>query len=94
MKNAAFIFFLASFSSLVAAGSNDVMKNLGDPIRGQPSPQQPSFSLSKGYFSLFDIFKISVVTPQPDTAKSKFEQPKGTIQKKIEIKRMSSFLSF
>ncbi len=69
MKKAAFVFFLALFSSLVAAASNDSVKKPGDPIKGQPSPQQPSFSLSKGYFSLFDIFRAPVVPSRPDTTK-------------------------
>ncbi len=74
MKKAAFLFFVASFASLVTAASNDVVNKKVDPIdpiKGQPSPQQKSFSLSKGYFSFFNVFKSSDVCPKPDTLPNK-----------------------
>jgi len=87
MKKVAFVFLLASFSSLVAAAGNDIITKPGDPIKGQPTPQQPAFSLSKGYFSLFDIFKVPVAAPKPDTMRTKFTVPadrsKNFSQKKI-----------
>lgn len=86
MKKVVFVFFVASFSSLVAAASNDTMKRPGDPIKGQPSPQQTTFSLSKGYFSLFNILPAQVVAPKQDTSKSKLITapllPKGEPMKK------------
>jgi|GEM_PF-1935047 len=71
MKKVAFMIMAASFSSLVAAASNDIVKKPGDPIKGQPSPQQTTFTLSKGYFSLFNILPAAAVTPKTDTVKTK-----------------------
>lgn len=71
MKKFLFVLFLASFSSLVAAASNDVIQKNGDPIKGQPTPQQTGFELSKGYFSLFDLLRAPSVSPKVDTSKSR-----------------------
>ena len=65
MKKILIASIFLSFSSLVFAAGHDVMASPGDPKK-EKQPQ-PSFSLSKGYFSLFNI--IPYTKPQPDTAK-------------------------
>jgi len=67
MKKAAFIFLFASLTSLVAAASNEVMAVPGDPKKEQ-QVKQPTFTLSSGYFSLFNIF--SSPAPQADTTRT------------------------
>jgi hypothetical protein len=66
MKKAAFIFLLASFSSLVAAAGNDVLVEPGDPKKEQQK-QPPTFTLAQGYFSIFNIFSMPL--PEPDTSR-------------------------
>lgn len=87
MKKVAFVFSLVMFTSLVAAASNDVIAKSGDPIKGRPSGQQPSFTLSKGYFSLFNILPAPAITPAADTARSKPmlapQMPKSEPHKKL-----------
>jgi hypothetical protein len=72
MKRVLFLLFLGSFSSLVAAASNEV-KDLSspDPVKGQQTSTSSSFELSKGYFSLFDLLKMpSMTTPTNDTLRT------------------------
>ncbi len=63
MKKVAFIFILISCTSLVAAASNEILVNPGDPKKEQD--KQPTFTLAKGYFSWFNIFSAPVI--QADT---------------------------
>ena len=65
MKKVLFVFLMASFTSLVAAASNEVLTNPapGDPKKDPIKP--PTFTLAQGYFSLFNLFSGSVA----DTAK-------------------------
>jgi hypothetical protein len=63
MKKAISIFLFASFTSLVAGASNRVLASPGDPKKEKD--KQPTFTLSQGYFSLFNIFS----TPAVDTAR-------------------------
>ena len=51
----------------------------GDPKK---ETQTPAFSLSSGYFSLFNFFQEISVTPVvPDTLKTIVPQPKGDNKK-------------
>lgn len=80
MKKFAFAFMFASLTSLVAAASHGDIIQPGDPKKQQDT--QPTFTLSKGYFSLFNIFAIPVATP--DTAK--INPPVAPFQKEAVIK--------
>lgn len=72
MKKAAFVFLLASFSTLVAAASNEVVAKPGDPKKEQK--QESSFTLAQGYFNIFNIFSVAT-PPQADTLKVKTQEP-------------------
>lgn len=67
MKKALFLFFFASFASLVAAANNDLKASPGDPKKEEK--KENSFSLAQGYFNLFNIFSITL--PAPDTLRVK-----------------------
>jgi hypothetical protein len=69
MKRILFLLLLGSFSSLVAAASNEVkeLSNNPDPVKGQKASTSSSFELSKGYFSLFDLLKMPSMTTSTDT---------------------------
>ncbi|HEY8405141.1 MAG TPA: hypothetical protein VIK71_11075 [Flavobacteriales bacterium] len=88
MKRILFLLLLGSFSSLVAAASNEV-KELSmspDPVKGQKTSTSSSFELSKGYFSLFDLLKM---TSSPDTVRtgsSRNESSSGlNVQTKFKV---------
>jgi hypothetical protein len=65
MKKVAFIFVLFTTSSLIAAANSEVTSGPGDPQKQQQ--QAPTFNLSKGYFSLFNIFTSAPA--KPDTTR-------------------------
>lgn len=92
MKRVLFLLFLGSFSSLVAAASNEVDKlsTNPDPVKGQKASTSSSFELSKGYFSLFDLLKMpSMTTPTNDTLRtvnSKLNSGSGlNVQTKFKV---------
>ncbi len=71
MKKVLFLFFCASFTSLLAAAKNDLTPDPGDPKKEEK--KENTFTLSQGYFNLFNIF--SVTPPTSDTLKVKEKEP-------------------
>jgi hypothetical protein len=65
MKKASFVFVLFCFSSLLAAANHATPDVNGDPKK--KTEEQPTFTLSSGYFSFFDFFLPH--QSQPDTTR-------------------------
>jgi hypothetical protein len=65
MKKILILSLFLSFSSLIYAAGEEVLADPGDPKKDKQP--QPTFTLSKGYFSLFNI--IPSTQQRPDTSK-------------------------
>lgn len=57
MKKSLLTLFTSMFLSVAALAANDQKVEQGDPKKEKEAKPSSAFSLTEGYFSLFDIFK-------------------------------------
>lgn len=72
MKKSLLTLLSSMFLSVAALAASDQKQDQGDPKKEKETKAPSSFSLTEGYFSLFDIFKDA---PKPDSLLTRLPVP-------------------